>query len=85
MSKKYHERFVELGWKILECKAEYYGCVDLPTMTDEEYDKIEDEYRGLAKKLNMSPTAADMVGFDLYRPSCRLVMNKLMKVDSQAD
>lgn len=69
-------RYIELGWKILEAKYRYYK-LDDPLLQDHEYDAMEREYDTLAKKLNLDPTASDMVGFDETRPSCQVVMHKI--------
>ena len=70
------ERFIELGWLLLEHKCRYYVTIR-DIIPDAEYDKLEDEYKALAKKLGRASTACDMVGFDLSRPSCMLVLHKL--------
>lgn len=73
MNKK---RFILLGWKILESKYRYY-IQDSPTISDEQYDAMEREYDKLAIKLNLVPSATDMVGFDVKRPSCIEVARKV--------
>lgn len=85
MEKEY-ERYIELSWKILEFKCAYYrpdlvhgDSLPKYTVPDVVYDKLESEYKELCGKLGESPTASDMVGFDLDRPSCRLVVKKLGK------
>lgn len=70
------ERFTELGWLLLEHKCRYYVTIR-DIIPDAEYDKLEDEYKALAQKLGRTSTACDMVGFDLSRPSCKLVLHKL--------
>ena len=76
MSCKKLKRFIALGWLLLEHKARYYGAVDFEPISDSEYDKLEEEYKALALELGKTPTASDMVGFDMGRPSCRLVVKK---------
>lgn len=70
------ERFARLSWKILEHKCHYY-MFNNPQIQDYEYDMLEKEYDALALTLGKPPTASDMVGFDLERPSCRSVYRKL--------
>lgn len=69
-------RFIKLGWLILEAKYRYY-IRDAPLLEDHEYDTMEREYDELAKKLGLPPSATDMVGFDTKRPSCILVAEKV--------
>jgi hypothetical protein len=81
---KDQERFVQLSWLILELKLAYY----LPhlihpdwnkekSVSDQEYDALELEYRSLAKHLKLSATACEHVGFPSEHPCGRLVMSKL--------
>ncbi len=70
------ERFNELGWLLLEHKCRYYVTIQ-DVIPDAAYDRLEDEYKALAQKLGRYPTASEMVGFDLNRPSCRLVLHRL--------
>lgn len=76
------KRFAELSWKILENKFTYYKRPDLPGISDSMYDKMETEYRQLAEKLELEPTATNMVGFVANRASCQLVMKKLNQQES---
>lgn len=77
------QRFIELGWKLMEWKLMYYR-PDLVhrdwhvqlSVNDQIYDKNENEYRELAKTLGREPTAVDMVDFDTTRPSSRLILDK---------
>ena len=80
-SKSDKERQIELSWQILEHKWRYYEGVKLGVVpiADEEYDKLESEYKNLCEKLWVTPTASDMVGFDYSRPSCKLVVERMMK------
>lgn len=71
-----HERFVQLGWQLLEHKAHYYIFCN-PQIEDYAYDMLEREYDELAKELGEEPTASDMVDFDTSRPACRAVLRKL--------
>lgn len=71
------KRFAKLSWTILEHKYRYY-ILDSPIIEDFEYDLLEREYESLAKKLSLDPTATNMVGFDLSRPSCKTVAEKLI-------
>lgn len=70
------QRFIELGWKILECKYAYY-ILSRPLMEDRDYDIMEKEYEELGKKLGEEPTASDMVDFKIDRPCARIVMAKV--------
>lgn len=67
------ERFAKLSWFILECKYCYYCRPQFKHPSDTEYDKVEEEYKAIAAQLGVEPSASNMVGFDLNRPSCRLV------------
>lgn len=74
------KRFVELSWKIIESKMVYYrpdlvhkDHIAKLTISDAEYDRLENEYKRLANKLNLPASAHEMVGFDLDRPCCRMV------------
>jgi hypothetical protein len=74
----------QMSWKILEYKFAYYQCARLhPSWKDETvvpdavYDDLEDQYRLLCKEKNVEPSAADMVGFNFEKASCRLVALKL--------
>lgn len=78
------QRFIELAWKTLEYKLCYYrpelvhpSRIKELTITDIEYDMMEGEYRQLAAELGLNATAANMVDFDVSKPSCRLVMSKM--------
>ena len=73
------KRFVQLSWEILEHKCRYYRGVGGKPIADAEYDALEDEYRKLAEELGEKPSAWEMVGFNIDRPSCRLVMAKLTR------
>jgi hypothetical protein len=77
-------QLIELCWKILEYKAVYYYPHKIHktwkkrlTIPDEKYDILENQYRALCQEFDVEPTAADMVGFDQKRPSCKLVLAKL--------
>lgn len=69
------QRFNTLSWIILRAKYEYYILND-SHLTDDQYDALEREYDSLAKELNLEPTASNMVGFDMQRPSCQLVSGR---------
>lgn len=81
-----NEIFCRLGWMLIEWKLLYYR-EDLvhPTwredlrVPDATYDKYEDQYKNLAKRLNKTPTATDMVDFDPDRAACRLVIKKFSR------
>jgi hypothetical protein len=76
------EQYIDLGWKLLLWKGLYYNpCLFSPEahklkVEDEEYDVHEATYKALAKQLNLPASASVMVGFDMTRPSCRLVLSK---------
>ena len=70
------ERWIWLGWKILEHKYRYY-LLDAPIISDYEYDQLDLEYRRLAEDLGEEPTASDMVGFDPSRWSSQEAMRKV--------
>lgn len=78
-----YDRLVYLSWRILEMKMVYYRPeltskrnVVYLSVSDAEYDALEDEYRKLCTKLGKEPTAADMVGFDVNRACCKIVIEK---------
>ena len=77
------QKYIQLGWRIMELKLMYY----LPelvhkswhqhlTLTDHQYDVIENDYVTLCNKLGKEPTASNMVEFDINRSSARLVLSK---------
>jgi len=82
------KRFVELSWRLLECKCYHSEFAGEPKAlkkyveTDQAYDAMEDEYKALAEELGRQPTASDMVGFEAERPSCQLVVSKFSKIIS---
>ena len=80
--KKNKMRFFKLGWELLGHKFLYYKGSDYKlgnkVINDSEYDDIEDEYKELAKELDLPTSASDMVGFKETRPSCRMVMEHLI-------
>lgn len=82
-------RLIQLSWRILELKLGYYRpelvnkeLLPQITVPDAEYDKLEDEYRKLCAAEGVEPTAADMVDFDVDRPSCKAVL-ALYKMDKK--
>jgi hypothetical protein len=87
MGAKVMERFIQLGWEILEHKFTYYHPEKVhPSwkgssvfVNDAIYDAKEGEYRALAKKLGDPPAAADPVDSPSARPAGRLVESKLTK------
>ena len=52
-------RFIRLGWLLLEHKYRYY-ILNSPTISDHEFDTLEAEYRKLAEILELPPSASDM-------------------------
>ena len=72
------KKFTKLSWELLEQRCRYYQ-LDDPILEDHAYDKLEREYEALAKELNLEPSASNMVGFDLKRPSCAVVLEKLKR------
>jgi len=86
------KQHVELSWRILEAKLMYYrpelvhaSWHNHLTITDSQYDAIEDTYRILCKRLNKECYAVNMVGFDLEKPSGRLVCSKYQMPKGQVD
>lgn len=74
---KDEQRFINLGWYLLEAKFVYYDSPPgVKGISDIAYDKLEDEYKALAEKLGKNPSAC-MVGFSTERPSCRIVAEKV--------
>jgi hypothetical protein len=74
------KKFINLGWKLMEAKFQYYK-LDAPLLEDYQYDLLEREYDSLAKELGVVPTATDMVGFDQVRSSGVLVADKIQQRD----
>lgn len=68
--------FARLSWDLLEHRCRYYVLAE-PTVDDHTYDRLEREYQALAARLGREPSASNMVGFDLKRPSCWRVYMKL--------
>lgn len=58
-------RWIDLHYQVLYAKYVYYQGVSLgfKPMADEEYDKMEIEYKDLSAKLGKKPVASDMVGW----------------------
>ncbi len=70
-------KFITLGWTILEAKYFYYADAgNKNCRADTWYDNIENEYKVLANKLNLTPTASNYVGFPYNRPCGRLVAKR---------
>lgn len=63
------EKFIKLGWSLLEHKYRYY-ILNNPQISDHEFDQLESEYRNLAEQLELIPSASDMVDFNMTRPAC---------------
>lgn len=70
------QRFVKLGWEILEHKCRYY-MHSAPSISDYDYDMLEKEYEALGSELGLEPSASDMVDFDENRPACQNVVKKI--------
>lgn len=77
-----NSKFVKLSWLILYHKCLYYEITDTEydhlRISDKKFDKLVKRYRKLAKKLSLAPTADNMIGFDLSRPSCMSAMSKVL-------
>ena len=85
-------KYIELSWRIIEAKLMYYRAdlVDKSwhehlTVTDQQYDAIEDAYRKVCKLLDKECYAISMVGFDDTRASARLVLSKYSTPKTQVD
>jgi len=84
MTPEQDTRLIHLAWAIIELKISYYrpdlihpSWSAVVSQSDAFYDSLEDEYRLLCKLNGAEPSAADMVGVDLEKPSCRLAVNML--------
>jgi len=95
--KKKRKRFIKLGWKLIEAKIMYYqpppelaSYVEDNMPTDEEYDKMEQEYLQLCIDLDEENTVVHkdysgfenvrgdgMVEIDTTRPSVDVALQKL--------
>lgn len=75
------KRYIKLGWDIMYHKCLYYELTDKMfeplRIKDRVFDMMCNEYEKLAKKLKREASATDMVGFDMSRPSSRLVLGKV--------
>jgi hypothetical protein len=76
-------KFIRLSWDIIYHKALYYELAgndeyDHLRISDHEFDRIEKEYRKLAKQFNEKPTAADAIGFSLSKPSHITALSKVL-------
>ena len=71
--------FARLSWCLLERKFVYYVPGPIAPELDSIYDDYEARYRVLAAELGVPPTAADMVGFSVSRPACRLVKKTVLE------
>ena len=54
----------ELEFDLLQCKYVYYGSDLLVGVSDNEYNKLQEEYLALCDKNNMLPWVYYMVGYD---------------------
>jgi NAD-dependent DNA ligase len=70
--------FAQLSWKILEHKCHYY-MFSRPIISDYQYDQLEQQYDALAEELGLPKSASDMVDFDVKRPACFEVYQKLLR------
>lgn len=70
------ELHANLSFCVLTHKFHYYVNRHA-IISDETFDKVVMKYRELCKELNLTPTADDMVEFDMDKPSCRLVAQVL--------
>lgn len=76
-----------LGWAVIECKCIYYmfsGNHPL-AIKDYDYDMLEKKYEAVCRALKEEPSASDMVDFDMSRPSCQSVYEKLTKDMSRTE
>ena len=71
--------FIKLSWWILEQKFRYYegSKYNLKPCSDQEYDKKEEMYLKLAKKLGHEPTASSHVGFPAKSLVGEMIFQKL--------
>ena len=74
-----NKRLISLSWELLEHKCKYYKNVGGDPVEDQYYDNLEEEYKYLCSELKIDPNVTNMVGFDMNRPSCKLVFNKLIR------
>jgi hypothetical protein len=77
-----NKQFIILGWSVLYNKCLYYELsgnkrFDKLRIDDNTYDRIEKEYKELARKLNKKPTAC-IVGFDRHSPSGSCTLAKVL-------
>lgn len=72
------EKFIKLGWEILEHKFRYYVLSE-PIIRDYDYDLLEKQYDSLADSLGLPKSATDMVDFKEDRWACKLVKDKVLR------
>lgn len=72
-------RHIKISWELLEHKFRYY-MLSAPILQDYEYDLLEKEYESLCVKLHIDNTVSNMVDYDMSRPCCMLVAEKLMPI-----
>lgn len=82
--------FLKMCWLLLEYKAVYFevqcglkihdSWKNFRTISDEEYDKREEEYKKLANILGVADSALRDITIDLNFPSRRLVKDKLSNI-----
>ena len=80
-----NEAFAKLSWILLEHRVRYYH-YDRPVISDEQYDKLEQQYLKGCLELDQPNTLAKptelvpgngMIGLDLERPSVQNVLDKI--------
>lgn len=76
------ERFIQLGYRLLESKFTYYHPALVHkdwkhlSITDAEYDALENEYKALAEELGKNAYTCNLVDFP-DTPSARMVAIRL--------
>ena len=78
------KKHAKVSWILLEHKCLYYKLTDKRynhlRISDEKYDQLERYYISICKDMKIKPSISKMVGFDLRKPSCALVMIKIKKL-----
>lgn len=77
------KRHIKLSWILLEHKCLYYvlnkAKYNHLRISDSDYDTLEKYYIYVCKKLKIKPSISKMVGFDQKKPSCNIVLKKLLE------
>lgn len=74
-----YKQWVKIRWILLEAKIKYYLFPLMDNLTDNEYDKLEQEDLAYCLLHNLEPIK-NMVGVDQTKDSVKLVIDKILRV-----